>query len=408
MLSSLRRKFGTVAAKVPGSPARRPRRHRPSLESLEGRQLLSLGAEFRANVSTVHNQFESDNASAANGLAVAVWVDEFSSTDRDIHAQMFNANGTLRGPEIIVENSPLDARAPSVAMDSGGDFVITWQQTLNGQRDILAKRFSNTGAPLGGILNVATSTQNEYDSDAAMDASGNFIVSYTQDFSATDQDVVARQFSSSGSPLQSLVVANSSSADESRSSVAMTASGQFVIAWQNRNDGTADEDIFLNRYNAAGTSIGGRAIATSTLRETNPSVAIDDLGNAVVAYQKLVGSDTDIKATRVSSTGVVGGVIDVRSTLAQEKNPTVALSRTGGSFVVAYDTDLLGVPGNRTVEVAEFNASNTRGLVSNLPGLPNNTSPALSIDAHGNYLLTYTGAVGSVDTNIHLRRGHLS
>src|SRR4029079_17186861 len=109
-----------------------------------------------------------------------------------------------------------------------------------------------------------------------------------------------------------------------------------------------------------------------------------------------------------SSSGVVGDDISIRSTLAQERNPTVALSRHGGSFVVAYETDLIGIPGNRTVEVAEVGASSAVGAVFNLPGFPNNNAPSLSTDAQGTFLLTYTGGVGGADTNVFRRRGHLS
>ena len=99
MLPLFRSRSHRITPKAAESRPRRPRRQQLGLESLEGRQLLSLGPEFRVNVSTIHNQLESANASAANGLSVAAWTDTFSSADHDIHAQMFNANGSLRGPE---------------------------------------------------------------------------------------------------------------------------------------------------------------------------------------------------------------------------------------------------------------------------------------------------------------------
>src|SRR5262249_61236406 len=108
-----RPKSKDTALKAAASRTRCPRRQQPGLEALEGRQLMSLGSEFLANTTTRNNQFESDNASAANGISVAVWTDTFSNTDHDIRAQMFNANGTLRGPEIVVEGSSADARAAS-------------------------------------------------------------------------------------------------------------------------------------------------------------------------------------------------------------------------------------------------------------------------------------------------------
>src|SRR5262245_41534584 len=402
-LFSRRSHHGTP--KAAGSRPGRPRRQQPGLEALEGRQLMSLGSEFLANTTTRNSQFESDNASAANGISVAVWTDAFSNTDHDIRAQMFNAQGFSLGSEIIVENSGADAVLPSVAMDATGNWVATWQQTVNGQKDIMARRFSSTGAPLGSAFAVANSTKNESDPDVARDASGNFVVSYTLQFSSTDLDIHARRFNSSGAFLQDISVATSGSEDATRSSVAMSSNGKFDVAYQSQLHGVAEEDILLNRYNAAGGLLGSNQVAFTTAREMAPSVSMDDFGNAVVAYQKFVGSDFDIKARRVSSTGVMSSEINIRNTLANETAPTVAMKRSGGSFVVAYNSTTSGV--GRTVQVTEVNASNTIVAQHNLAG--NNNGAALSIDAGGDYLLTYTGITGSNnDRNIHLRFGHLS
>src|SRR3954451_21875349 len=90
------------------SRAARARKSRPSLEALEGRQLMSLGVESLVNTTTRNAQFESDNASSANGTSVVVWTASFSNTDRDIRAQVYNANGSPRGPEIAVSRNGLD------------------------------------------------------------------------------------------------------------------------------------------------------------------------------------------------------------------------------------------------------------------------------------------------------------
>src|SRR5262249_39734898 len=133
-----------IAGTSPGR-TRPPRRNRPGLEALERRQLLSLGDEFVANTTVRNDQLESDSASAANGISVAVWTDTFSPTDHDIRAQMFNPDGTLRGQEFLVEGSTADARRPSVAIDDAGNFVVAWEQTVNGQKDIRAELYTNTG-----------------------------------------------------------------------------------------------------------------------------------------------------------------------------------------------------------------------------------------------------------------------
>jgi hypothetical protein len=230
-----------------------------------------------------------------------------------------------------------------------------------------------------------------------MDARGdNIVISYTLDFSATDEDVLAVHSDIFGrSPFTKVIVSQSSIADEARSSVAISKDGHFDVAYQFKLEGANEEDIILTRFDSAGGRIDDKVIANSTARETNPSVAMDTEGDAVVAYQKFVGSDFDIKAKRVSSLGAMGGEIPISNTPSQELHPTVALSRTGGAFVVAYDTDLIGVPGNRTVEVAEVTAADGVGFRSNLPAFPNDAAPALSMGIDGKYMLSYTAAIGA-------------
>ena len=64
-------------------PASRPARHikrNPAVETLEGRQLMSLGPEFLVSVPTPAAQVQSANASSTNGSSVVVWTD-FSHGD---------------------------------------------------------------------------------------------------------------------------------------------------------------------------------------------------------------------------------------------------------------------------------------------------------------------------------------
>src|SRR4051812_25377373 len=194
-------------------PARAPRPRRPrrlQLEPLEGRQLMSLGDEFIANTTVRNDQLESDGAIAANGISVAVWVDTFSGTDHDIRAQIYNADGTLRGKEIVVEGSSAEARRPSVAIDHAGNFVVAWEQTVNGQKDIRAELYTDTGIKTQpNTIKVTTDGRNEFDPDVAMDGAGNWGVAYSLQFSPTYVDVRAARFSGPGDFLLDIPTATS-------------------------------------------------------------------------------------------------------------------------------------------------------------------------------------------------------
>jgi hypothetical protein len=211
------------------------------------------------------------------------------------------------------------------------------------------------------------------------------------------------------------IVSQSGAFDEEHSSVAMSPDGRFDIVYEkNRHDDTPfPSSMNLAQYNADGSLISNAPIPF--FDGSQPSVAMDNAGNAVVAWEQDTGTSTSdgrrfisVFTLGVASTGHFTFMNQVGSSNVQARNPTIALSPSGGSYVVAYDADLGGVPGNHTVEVSEVDPSNNIVLVANLPALPNNVAPALSIGANFEYLLTFDAGVGSVNRDIHGRFGFLS
>lgn len=376
---------------------------RPRLESLEGRQLMSLASEFSATVNTTtrNAQFGSANASSTNGSSVVVWTDTFSATDHDIRAQRYNAAGQKTGSEIVVSFSGLDEGSPTVAMDAGGNFVVSWMQTLpGGDTNVVAQRFNSAGAAVGGVVQVGAGTFREHNPSIAMDARGDFVVAYTRDTNYvgnTTPDVFAKLYNSSNQLLNVINVAATASADD-HASVAMTPDGRFDVAWEHTYS-VNDHDIYMNRYNSWGGLLGTSYVETSTAFESRPSVSMDDAGNAVVAWQRQTFGNNDVIARRVSATGVVGGAIAIAATSFSEESPKVALKHGGGGFVVVYNGyDQT----SRHVRVAEVSASNA--ITTYDAGI--RSDPAVSINSAGQYVVTYTSNDGG-DLNIRRRLGHI-
>src|SRR5262249_14958532 len=141
---------------------------------------------------------------------------------------------------------------------------------------------------------------------------------------------------------------------ESSPSIAMTPDGRFDVAWEDAFSNN-DHDIRMNTYAPNGVLTNSFAIAVGTTYESSPSVAVDNNGNSVTAWTVLGNGGGDIKARRVSSSGIAGPVLNIASTSDNEGGASVAMKRGGGSFVVAYDSDF----GSRLqVMVAEVSASN--------------------------------------------------
>jgi hypothetical protein len=122
-------------------------------------------------------------------------------------------------------------------------------------------------------------------------------------------------------------------------SIAMDASGDFVVAWQS-SDGSG-YGIYAQRYNAAGVPQGAEFPVNTytTLRQAAPAVAMDADGNFIVAWQSQLqdGSNYGVYAQRYNSTGAAAGaefLVNTYTTSAQFA-PAVAMD-VDGDFIVAW------------------------------------------------------------------------
>ncbi len=137
-------------------------------------------------------------------------------------------------------------------------------------------------------------------------------------------------------------------------SIAMDADGDFVVVWE--SEGTSFDgswDVYARRFDAMGRALGDEFRVNSTTPENqlNPSVAMDDRGNFVVAWATS-GQDfsffNDVYAQRYDRFGVPQGA-EFRVNLNDlpgafplppsrfEINPTVAMAGPSGRFAIAWE-----------------------------------------------------------------------
>jgi hypothetical protein len=398
---------------------REQRRRRPALEFLEGRQLLSLGPPDIVNTKTADYEGGSANATnlSNNGLSVVAWVDTNYPNNQAIEAQMLNADGTKRGPQITVEFNNLTHFEPAVAMDAKGDFVVAYvEKQLDGHDDVVAKRFNSLGQQIGGrVANVVIGdNKSAFDPSVVMDPRGDFVISYTVDFSSTDTDVRARLFNSSGNFVQSLSFNGATGANEAQSRVAMDPSGDLAIVWSKNQTEIDLARFFFDATNTQEILVGtGPAIIDGPGqpgRISAPSVAVSESGTMEIAYE--FGSQNSIGGFGASSIGAQRfnfytgtptgspivieantGVIEFQTSLAE-----LSSGSTDGPFVVGYAIHG-GYNGN-----GQFNTGAEVTVVDSLDNgnqfaeqdhiffADNQDSVAVSSDGvTGKFLVTYTG-----------------
>ena len=304
-----------------------------------------LGGEFRVNTGTVGQQDSAAAAMAADGSFVVVWRSEaLGGAPIGTFAQRFGADGTALGPEILVTTEAFgtspsvaiardgrfvvawqDARldgsdwgiaarrygadgvpegaqfrvnstgagrqtSPAVAMDAEGNVAILWEGVApaGAGEAILGQRYDAAGAPQGGEFRASGAPGLESSPAVAMDEDGNFVVAWvtsSKDLAGTG--IMAQRFDATGTAVGNEFRVNGTAAGNQRDPViAMTASGAFTIAWENRDQDGDGIGIFAQRYNAAGAPLGGEIQANLTTAENqfDPAIGMDAAGNVRIAW----------------------------------------------------------------------------------------------------------------------------
>ncbi len=376
-------------------PAKRPNRTPLEIVRLEDRVTPTLYTGFAPHINTTTplDQFDVASATSQAGMRVAVWTHQASATNLDIRGQRYTRLGAMIGPEFTVAGSALNETAADVAIDAGNRFYVAYvRQTTSTNRDVVVARYSSTGAFLG-TTTVANSVKNEYDPSIAVSpSSSSFIVSYTLDFTPTNQDVQARIYTFSGTLVGVVPVATLLS-NEAKSDVARVqstgGSTAFAIVYA-----VNDQNVYLKRYNAAGGFLSAHAIANSPSFETNPSVSANAIGNYAVAWQAYVGASWNIYASVVIPSiwgPVVSAPALVQGAATQNIDPSIGL-KNDNDFVVAYRTAI--APRAYNVYVTEMNFANQFAATVRATYLVATNGfyrgkPALAIESAGYYTIAH-------------------
>ncbi|HEY9840545.1 MAG TPA: hypothetical protein V6D23_08835, partial [Candidatus Obscuribacterales bacterium] len=219
--------FSTITVQIDGT-------------QLSASQLISVAAGFsgggagggRPGPTATATPFEDVNADVGfEGLELG-----------EFQVNTFGANGQV---------------TPAVAMDSDGDFVVTWENySQDGDREgIFAQRYSSTGIPLGSEFQVNSSTINpQRFPGVAMDSAGNFVLvwaSFDQD--GSNYGIFGQRYNRTGTAQGPEFQVNAYTSNrQTLPDVAMDSDGDFVITWaSNGQDGSSD-GIYAKRYDSAG------------------------------------------------------------------------------------------------------------------------------------------------------------
>jgi hypothetical protein len=361
----------------------------------------ALGTEFQVNTFTVAGQDRPAVAVSSDGIFVVVWESSYQDDGaaKGIFGQRFDGAGIPQGSEFQVNSyTPGFQLRPAVDIDADGDFVVTWESSDGGQKDVFGRRFDSAGTALATEFRVNDSTPHEqYQPRISLSNDGSFVVvwtGYVQGQSA--QSTIGRRFDSSGTPLAVEFQADTFSAQQFYPDVATSSSGSFVVVWESFGQDGSEFGVFGRRFDADGIPQGGefQVNSSTSQRQRFSRVASTDAGFVVMwASEHLLsqgGPQYAIFAQRFAANGGALGVeLKVSSNDEFDRGGEVT-SDGSGRFVVVWqgnsDGGFLGIFGQR------FNSAGDReGSIFQVNSFTtfNQQYPAIDGNATGSFVVAW-------------------
>jgi hypothetical protein len=310
--------------------------------------------------------------------------------------------GGFQGSEFPVNSyTTLGQTESDVAMNSSGDFVVTWtsygQDTYN--LGVFAQRYDSSGAAQGSEFQVNSyTTLDQFGPCVAMNESGEFIIAWTSSnpLDGDQTGVFAQRYDSSGAAQGSEFLVNSyKTSSQSNSAIAICGNGSFVIAWCSGGQDGSGYGIYAQRYYANGTAMGGEfKVNTYTSgNQVSPAIAMNESGVFVVAWASS-GQDGDGYGVYAQKYTADGGTMDsefrVNNYTSGDQSGCDVKIAPNDHFVITWHS--VGQDGNGAgIYAREYTLSGTNSseFPVNTYTTNNQYLPKVAMDALGDYTIVW-------------------
>jgi len=369
-------------------------------------QITPSGSEIQVAASATLQGAPAVAADLAGNTFVVVWQKQVSG-GWDIAARQYTATaaGSLTpGPELLVNTQTVGCQQlPAVASDGAGKFVVVWtsDQDPGGGAGVYARRFSSAGAPLDAAefrVNT-TAAGNQTRPTVAMAPDGRFLVAWQSDSQAGGQgwDIAAQAYTSTGAPAGGEVLVNATTAGAQCSPRVAYLAGPvqgFAVVWESAGG------IFLRRLTPSGATYDTTdqpVNTTSSGVQANPAIASDPSGNYVVAWEN---RDADSLTSRTLARRFQGVsplnnmadlTVDASPGATDQHDPSLAADAIS-DWVVTWSS--VGEDGSGAAVVAQqFDnrqvAKGSKVVLDNTLTAGDQTSPAVALSQGGSLLAAW-------------------
>lgn len=258
------------------------------------------------------------------------------------------ANATSSGDFLVNQTTDYNQTLPSVTVLDDGGWVVAWSTFGQDASNfaVFQRRFDKFGHAVGDEQQVNTYETNQQDrpSISALTDGGWVVVwhSYTQDTS--EFGVYMQRYAADGTAVGGETLVNTTTADSQEyPTVAGLGDGGWVVSWKSNLQDGSGFGIYQQRYNSDGTTNGGE-YPVNTVTDNNQwnpqTIALPDGGWLVVYSSYLFdGSGWAVAMQRYDSGGTKsGGEVPVNTVTLNDQvdAKAAALKSLDGGWVISW------------------------------------------------------------------------
>jgi len=303
--------------------------------------------------------FPASAQSGDNGM-VAAWVDR-RSADKQIYAQRVDDTGSLLWGAAGVAVAPTsdDQEDVRIVNIGGSAFVCVWSDLRNGSFDVYGQLLDAVGTPQwggGGVSVTSAPAEDERPYGVIEDMTGGVLVAW--DGGTWDNHNVYLQRLDSGGtvhpgwPPEGVIVCEAAGNQENAQIVSDLAGGALLV-WEDLRG--SDLDLYASHVDSSGEiqwkvpgpdSLDGIPVVQEVNDQSDPSIVSDGAGGFVVVWQDFRnGGDYEIYGQWIDHTGAAQwdpGGVPIVSASESQSNPFVT-GDSGDSMVVLWEDHRGGV-----------------------------------------------------------------
>jgi len=367
------------------------------------------GPNFRVNDSLPGRDGGGATVSAnPQGGFLVTWNDSRNG-NWDIYGQLLDAQGQRQGGNFRVSDNsaPGDQSGPYVRFSPRDEYWVFWTDRREGNDDIYGQRLTASGSAIGSNFRVnddSFSSHQRVPSIAANDAGLN--VTIWEDERNGNTDVYCQFGDADGNPIGANIKVNADNVGAAHfySTAAMDQLGNSITAW---TDGRSGYNIYAQGFDPSGNRVGGNfRVNDGSGMGWSPSAARDSAGNSVLIWQDMRTGPFKIWGQRYNAQYQPVGAnfrIDNDTGGGWLQYGSVAMSRQGRFIAVWMD---------------ERNGGSTYGRLYDSAGAPVDTNfrcndnedpaymgyPVVAMDPQGDFVVAWEDNRNRTHTDIYAQR----